>query len=71
MSPKFATMLCNMAGHPGLRKMAREVKTSGRASALLFWKCPRCGVEIRSIEVDQARNAKPSRPSRRPVSAYE
>jgi hypothetical protein len=35
---------------------------------LLFWKCPRCGVEIRSIEVDVPQNR---RPSRRPASAYE
>jgi hypothetical protein len=66
MNPKIATMLCNVAGHPGLRKMARDVKNSGRASALLFWKCPRCGVEIRSIEVEQPRTG---RTTRRP--AYE
>jgi hypothetical protein len=51
MKPKIALTLCKMIGHPGLRQLARDVRESGRESALLFRTCPRCGLEIFSIEV--------------------
>jgi hypothetical protein len=53
MKPAIAAKLCKVIGHPGLRSLARTVRDSGRDNALLFWTCPRCGVEIISIEVNQ------------------
>lgn len=53
MKPAIALTLCKMIGHPGLRQLARDVRDSGRDSAMLFRKCPRCGLEIFSIEVEQ------------------
>lgn len=53
MKPAIATMLCNVMGHPGLRKLARDVMDSGRDNAMLFKRCPRCGVEIYSIEIER------------------
>lgn len=52
MKQMIATTLCKVAGHPGLRQRAQLLAESGHRSALLFWKCPRCSVEIRSIEID-------------------
>lgn len=51
MKPKIAKTLCKVMGHPGLRQLARDVRESGRESAMLFRTCPRCGLEIFSIEV--------------------
>jgi hypothetical protein len=56
MKPKIAATLCKVVGHPGLRSMAKTVRESGRQSAMLFWTCPRCGVEIISIDVDPLPN---------------
>jgi len=58
MNPKIATTLCKVAGHPGLRALAQTVRESGRESAMLFWTCPRCRVEIISIDVDPLPNHK-------------
>jgi hypothetical protein len=66
MKPAIATMLCKAIGHPGLRKLARDVRDSGRDNAMLFKRCPRCGVEIFSIEIEPL----PShRRAERPASA--
>jgi hypothetical protein len=66
MKPAIAATLCKMIGHPGLRQLARDVRESGRESAMLFRTCPRCGVEIYSIEVKPLAK---HRHSNRPASA--
>jgi hypothetical protein len=56
MKPKIASALCKVIGHPGLRQLARDVRDSGRTNAMLFRTCPRCGLEIFSIEIDRMPN---------------
>lgn len=51
MKQVFAAKLCDVLGHPGLRQRAKQLAESGARSALLYWKCPRCRVEIQSIEI--------------------
>lgn len=52
MKPAIAKTLCKVTGHPGLRALAQTVRDSGRDRALLFWCCPRCGVEVIAIDVE-------------------